>query len=930
MLRNGLEFKFPQWIVNSKLRPREYQDLYEEVKGEDGTPCPEKVSNLLVTSGVRREYLSYIWASANRVTPGVLSEEEFFVVLALVALAQRGAANLNVTMLDKISEPPIPIFSRPGPVYNGQSNLSTQVHKMNVANNVNQDSHSNNAFISQKTFLTQPQISQESTDDEFSDFQSAPAFSQANQVKPILGPGVPGIGLGSPLHLAGTMQYGESGVRSPLVNPGKPVGRGGNKESVVGCRLANYDLGFPTASPRISQQQQRNTPVIQPQVTASSFNVGFPQRPPTSGDNLLIGEEDRYSALRGLTDFVASEPSIFDMADTQNAGCSVQHKILLVSDDVLEVVKTETADSSLDFGEFKSFSSEKEYTAQAPSNGLTNSMNKFTAQKPSNFGFMNPGSMFDSKSVANRRETTFHSHDLQGLGVLVPQPQGQQVSSFSDGEFGDFVSFNSISVTATEPIPASTSPKLIVKPEINKKSSTVSSSGKSKKPPHVVGKVNITRIAKASNILTDSPTFPKPDVNQVTTINDRSLFYEASSVLKDPASFGIDVEDFDFGLCKSPAENSTCDPTKKIDTLEFGAPLKTTLIGNSSDFDDFGDFAAVQHVPTIESSSKNNSLDLLSYSNKSHCPAETQSLASLDLGSYLESSDGKSCGENEASPDPSDGIGFGSYLKDELGDTVPDTICSTMLAEKCFALNVSETEVQPSPMEADKYKCFKEEIENERDRCTIEWSRCLVSCLNLLSNAHSILNSVSSSEVVREIVSTEKGCTYVLNLMEVYLVSCRINQSWKKLGGGMKIKQLNEDITATWESLTPFFLGTPVMENISQVDDWKQNDCSYGDNFKVCGVCLVSSNEEDHETLLDYGGKYYHSSCANLWDFFALWIQQFCYYSNPLSDNASIAKLFKIFITVNYGNFKEISCETLIDTTLLPKYYEIGILKTIS
>lgn len=41
-----------------------------------------------MSSGLPREALGQIWASANRTTPGMLTKEELYTVLALIGVAQ--------------------------------------------------------------------------------------------------------------------------------------------------------------------------------------------------------------------------------------------------------------------------------------------------------------------------------------------------------------------------------------------------------------------------------------------------------------------------------------------------------------------------------------------------------------------------------------------------------------------------------------------------------------------------------------------------------------------------------------------------------------------------------------------------------------------------------------------------------------------------
>lgn len=47
-----------------------------------------KLYPILMSSGLPREALGQIWASANRTTPGMLTKEELYTVLSLIGVAQ--------------------------------------------------------------------------------------------------------------------------------------------------------------------------------------------------------------------------------------------------------------------------------------------------------------------------------------------------------------------------------------------------------------------------------------------------------------------------------------------------------------------------------------------------------------------------------------------------------------------------------------------------------------------------------------------------------------------------------------------------------------------------------------------------------------------------------------------------------------------------
>ena len=47
-----------------------------------------KLYPILMSSGLPREALGQIWATANRTTPGMLTKEELYTVLSLIGVAQ--------------------------------------------------------------------------------------------------------------------------------------------------------------------------------------------------------------------------------------------------------------------------------------------------------------------------------------------------------------------------------------------------------------------------------------------------------------------------------------------------------------------------------------------------------------------------------------------------------------------------------------------------------------------------------------------------------------------------------------------------------------------------------------------------------------------------------------------------------------------------
>lgn len=66
-------------------------DLYKSILETTLTPSgidTAKLYPILLSSGLPRETLGQIWATANQTTPGKLTKEELYIVLAMIGIAQ--------------------------------------------------------------------------------------------------------------------------------------------------------------------------------------------------------------------------------------------------------------------------------------------------------------------------------------------------------------------------------------------------------------------------------------------------------------------------------------------------------------------------------------------------------------------------------------------------------------------------------------------------------------------------------------------------------------------------------------------------------------------------------------------------------------------------------------------------------------------------
>uniref|UniRef100_M4ABK0 Synergin gamma n=1 Tax=Xiphophorus maculatus TaxID=8083 RepID=M4ABK0_XIPMA len=187
----------PAWVYNDSLVP----DMFKKVLDLTMTPAgidTGKLYPILMSSGLPREALGQIWASANRTTPGMLTKEELYTVLALIGVAQTGLPVLNVEILSQFPSPPLPnlpglamalapvipphqqpMMTHP-PVSMSMATPAAPVPVMAMAPTVHAPPPTNPGFIA--TFPPGPAAQgSKADDDDFQEFQGAPKAGAGDQ-----------------------------------------------------------------------------------------------------------------------------------------------------------------------------------------------------------------------------------------------------------------------------------------------------------------------------------------------------------------------------------------------------------------------------------------------------------------------------------------------------------------------------------------------------------------------------------------------------------------------------------------------------------------------------------------------------------------------------------------------------------------------------
>ncbi|KAF6097503.1 synergin gamma [Phyllostomus discolor] len=102
--------RMPTWICNESLVPDAYKKILETTMTPTGIDTA-KLYPILMSSGLPRETLGQIWALANRTTPGKLTKEELYTVLAMIAVTQRGVPAISPDALNQFPAAPVPTLS---------------------------------------------------------------------------------------------------------------------------------------------------------------------------------------------------------------------------------------------------------------------------------------------------------------------------------------------------------------------------------------------------------------------------------------------------------------------------------------------------------------------------------------------------------------------------------------------------------------------------------------------------------------------------------------------------------------------------------------------------------------------------------------------------------------------------------------------------
>ena len=79
----------PEWSKNSSMLPAIYKQVHKMCSSPSSNVIStEQLYPLLLSSDLPRDKLGHIWSKCNKAIPGELNEQELYLILGMVALAQ--------------------------------------------------------------------------------------------------------------------------------------------------------------------------------------------------------------------------------------------------------------------------------------------------------------------------------------------------------------------------------------------------------------------------------------------------------------------------------------------------------------------------------------------------------------------------------------------------------------------------------------------------------------------------------------------------------------------------------------------------------------------------------------------------------------------------------------------------------------------------
>uniref|UniRef100_A0A8C8HXJ8 EH domain-containing protein n=1 Tax=Oncorhynchus tshawytscha TaxID=74940 RepID=A0A8C8HXJ8_ONCTS len=911
----------PGWLYNDSLIPEMFKKVLQFTMTPGGIDTA-KLYPILMSSGLPREALGQIWASANRTTPGMLTKEELYTVLALIGVAQSGLPAMNVEILSQFPSPPVPnlpalamamgpviqhqhqqpmmtqppvpvSMAMPAPTVMGRAppaaplpsaqpptNFITNFPHVQVTHPANGPTtplhsiyrymwfHFTLFIIVWEGFADFKSVS---VDDGFTDFKTADSISplepsdQAKMFQPLHQQQQPAVSLSQP--------------KNPL-------------------NMADLDL-FSSMAPTPAEIKPSPFPSVPPSLVLPPGRA----KPPGGGaedfgDFSLFGPTSSSEAAPIGPDVGGGVAACHDdfadfMAFGSSGGEAKGEGLRSGEGRARGRGETTTApqhpqQGSDKYDVFKQLSHE---------GGLAYDDNKHSA-----------GGSFSSLRSEADDFTDFQSSKFCTALGASEKSLVDKVAAFKQGGKEDSASVKSLdlpSIGGSSVGKEDSEDALSVQLDMK-----LSDMGGDLKHVMSDSSLDLPGLSSHQPPATDDMKFDPFGTSAVSRLasydwSEREECLSAQGQAKKhlvldgvgvsssfPSSDVVHRKETPFGSTENIPITHTCqtkittfstDDSVSTDSkfeafADFGS-CEPVCLGGDED-DDFGDFASTvsekSDSPAAEPGSEVNLNEALDEFGAFHgdkakfgksdflkASSQTKVKSSEEMiKSELATFDLSVQGSHKRSH---------SLGEKEIGRSPPSPAPEQPFRDRSSTLS----EKKPAlPVIRDKYKDLTGEVE-ESERYAYEWQRCLVSALQVITKANNTLNSISSSTVCTEVIQSAQGMEYLLGVVEVYRVTKRVELGIKATAVcSEKLQQLLKDISRVWNNLMGFMSLANLAPDESSLDF---SSCILRHGIKnakelACGVCLLNvdsrskvfNSETDNFKLL-YGGHQYHASCANFW-----------------------------------------------------------------
>ncbi|XP_028746402.1 synergin gamma isoform X4 [Peromyscus leucopus] len=883
--------RMPPWIYNESLVPDAYKKILETTMTPTGIDTA-KLYPILMSSGLPRETLGQIWALANRTTPGKLTKEELYTVLAMVAVTQRGVPAMSPDALNQFPAAPIPTLSgfpmalpTPGsqpttmpavPAGSMPLSLGQPIMGINLVGPVGGAAAPTSsgfmpAYPSNQVGKTEEDDFQDfqdasksgSLDDSFTDFQEVSASSKTsnsqhgNSAPSLLTP-LSGTkastdkysvfkGISADKPSENPAAFGESGDKYSAfreleqTTESKPLG-----ESFAEFRSTGTDDGFTDFKTADSV-----SPLEPPPKDAfpAAFPSGAAQQKQTQVKTPLnLADLDMFSSVN----CGGEKPVPFSAAFSTSKSVSTRPPAAGSAAASAALASTKTSSLVDDFGEFNLFG---EYSNPA-SVGEQDDFADFMAFGNSSISSepkvddkydvlreeVSPSSLASSTvesaqnpPAASSKYDVFKQLSLEGAGLAMEEFKENTPSAKSDEDFADFHSSKFSSTSSDK----SLGEKAVAFRHAKEDSASV----KSLDLPSIGG----SSVGKEDSEDALSVQFDMKladvggDLKHV--MSDSSLDLPTVSGQHPPAAgMALAIED---ALPETPFPAFA----------SFKDMMPQTIEQKEYESGDYQDFTR-QDLPTVDRSQETT------------CPSPASSVASHetpkeyvdDFGEFQSEKPKISKFDFLVANSQSKMKSSEEMIKSELA-----TFDLSVQGSHKRSLSLGDKEISRSspspaleqpfrdrsntlsektalPVIRDKYKDLTGEVE-ENERYAYEWQRCLGSALDVIKKANDTLNGISSSAVCTEVIQSAQGMEYLLGVVEVYRVTRRVELGIKATAVcSEKLQQLLKDIDKVWNNLIGFMSLATLTPDENSLDF---SSCMLRPGIKnaqelACGVCLLN------------------------------------------------------------------------------------------